>query len=58
MTSFVRRVAEAIGIAVAVAVAAMIVRGGPFVLRALVIIGIFVVDFLLDVSRVRERPRP
>ena len=46
-----RKLTEAIAVGAAVAVVAMILRSNHFVLRALVIIAIFMVDVALDVIR-------
>lgn len=53
-TSVRRRVAEAIAIAVVTAVVAMILRGNHYVLRATVILVIFVLNFALDAAKTRR----
>ncbi|HSX22835.1 MAG TPA: hypothetical protein VLE97_08700 [Gaiellaceae bacterium] len=52
-----RRLAEAIAIAVVTAVVAMIVRSDHVVLRAIVILAIFVADVSLDITASRKRKR-
>ena len=52
----IRKIGEAVLLAVVIAAVAMIIKSGHGALRAIVILAIFIVDFILDASPRRKYP--